>query len=343
MQLKEYVLNTERDVKLTAFIQDVGGEFGKIDKRPAVIVLPGGGYQVCSDREADPVALAFAKAGFQAFVLRYTVKSKGQWDYPLKDYDEAVEFILTNKAELNVDTDKIAVCGFSAGGHLAAYAATRAQHRPKAAILGYAALDSDVCDSMLPGLPYPSQTVDEKTCPCFLVACRDDNVVDMGNTIHFIDALNKFGIAFETHIYSYGGHGFSTAEESVVNAAITPRAKNWIRDCTEWLGEVWGSLTYDGYTEPKFDRTSNENSEDTLSLKCTLGYLNEFSEQTRSLIKFADDGVKAILAGGDLDPEKSYIAVCKKFRVIDILKLMRIPEDKVKELNDVLQKIQNKK
>ena len=65
-------LNKERNVSLTAYLQDAGGEF-IFDKRPAIIILPGGGYAMCSDREADPVAMAYLKAGYQAFVLRYTV------------------------------------------------------------------------------------------------------------------------------------------------------------------------------------------------------------------------------------------------------------------------------
>ena len=70
MQILEQQLPTGHGAVLTAYLQPVGGEFAPLARRPAVLVLPGGGYQMCSDREADPVAHAFLKAGFQAFVLR---------------------------------------------------------------------------------------------------------------------------------------------------------------------------------------------------------------------------------------------------------------------------------
>ena len=57
MEKEVIVLNEARKVTLTAYLQDVEGEFGNIPKRPGILVLPGGGYQMCSDREADPVAI----------------------------------------------------------------------------------------------------------------------------------------------------------------------------------------------------------------------------------------------------------------------------------------------
>ncbi|MCX4372813.1 MAG: alpha/beta hydrolase [Dysosmobacter sp.] len=136
MNAVKIVLNADRDVSLTAYIQEVEGEFG-FTKRPAMLVLPGGGYAMCSDREADPVALAYAKAGYQTFILRYTVTGKGLWPLPLEDYEQAMELIEQNAEEWHVDTDKIAVSGFSAGGHLTACAATMAKHKPAAAVLVY--------------------------------------------------------------------------------------------------------------------------------------------------------------------------------------------------------------
>ena len=67
MNTEVLTLNEERNVTLTTYIQDCGEGFGCVAKRPAVLILPGGAYQMCSDREADPVAFAFAKAGYHAF------------------------------------------------------------------------------------------------------------------------------------------------------------------------------------------------------------------------------------------------------------------------------------
>ena len=102
-----------------------------------MLVIPGGGYAMCSDREADPVATAYLKAGYQAFILRYTCTPKGKWPLPLEDYDQAMGRIIENAEAWHVDADKIAVVGFSAGGHLAACAATVAEHKPAAAVLVY--------------------------------------------------------------------------------------------------------------------------------------------------------------------------------------------------------------
>ena len=132
MRIKETVLNSERNVKLTAYIQDVGGELGNIAARPAVMVFPGGGYYYCSDREADPVAVEFLRAGFQVFILRYTTKKSfadWKWDMPMQDYEQAIKHIDDHAEEYLTDKSRIAVCGFSAGGHLAAYAATTAKRR----------------------------------------------------------------------------------------------------------------------------------------------------------------------------------------------------------------------
>ena len=57
-------------------------------------------------------------------------------------------------------------------------------------------------------MPYPNEEVTKETCPCFLAAARDDRVVDIRNTLEMELALAKTGIPFESHIYSYGGHGF---------------------------------------------------------------------------------------------------------------------------------------
>ena len=209
MKAQEIILNEDRNVTLTAYLQDTEGEFG-FSKRPAMLVIPGGGYAMCSDREADPVAAAYLKAGYQAFVLRYTCTPKGKWPLPLADYEQAMTQIIENAEAWHIDADKIAVVGFSAGGHLAACAATVAEHKPAAAVLVYPAILKDICDMCQPGMPYPHEHVTAKTCPCFLVAARDDRTVDISNTLRMELALAEKGVSFESHIYSYGGHGFST-------------------------------------------------------------------------------------------------------------------------------------
>ena len=99
MKVEKIVLNEAREVSLTAYLLDTGGEFRNICKRPAVLILPGGGYKFCSEREADPVAMPYLKAGYHAFILRYSVGKHSVWPNPLQDYEQAMEMIRTKAEE----------------------------------------------------------------------------------------------------------------------------------------------------------------------------------------------------------------------------------------------------
>ena len=240
MEAQTVIINGERNATLTAYIQKTGGEFSNIEKRPAVIVMPGGAYRFCSDREADPVALVFLKAGFQAFVLRYSVGEHSKWSNPLDDYEAAYKLICEKSGEWAVDAKKIAVIGFSAGGHLAGCAATVSACKPKAAVLGYAVLNKATADRFCTDAPDVVNSVDKNTCPCFLFASRNDGTVPIENTVEFISSLNKHGVPYECHIYSNAPHGFSVADETVGMKAedMCRRTPSWTADCISWLRET---------------------------------------------------------------------------------------------------------
>ncbi|WP_312029576.1 alpha/beta hydrolase [Paenibacillus sedimenti] len=157
------------EVRLTAYLLDNSQEFNTNRNRPAVIVCPGGAYLWTSDREAEPVALRFAAQGYHVFVLRYTTHYTSRPDFqnmlpgnpnskhpqPLFDLAKAILTVRQQAAEWFIDTDKIAVCGFSAGGHLAASLGAHWQDefvtamlqadknllKPSALILGYPLID----------------------------------------------------------------------------------------------------------------------------------------------------------------------------------------------------------
>ena len=254
MKTEVITLNEERGVTLSILLQDVRGEYG-FTERPAMLVIPGGAYVMCSDREAEPIALAYAEAGYQVFVLRYTVGDGCTWPLPLEDYEAAMEYILAHAEEWHFDPKKIAVVGFSAGGHLAACTATLAEHRPAAAILIYPVIfpDASILPTVMaagkPALPDPHEHVDSKTCPCFFAAARDDRTVDIRHTLAMEQALSDHGIPFESHIYSFGGHGFSNAARNINRGKLSPRVKNWVGDSIGWLEEQFGVLTQDGFVE----------------------------------------------------------------------------------------------
>ena len=103
---------------LTTYLLDRYKKDGE-ELRPAVLVLPGGGYYYKEPAEGERVALSYNAAGFHAFVLDYCVEPHIH-PYPVLSAAKAVEIIRKNAKEWNVNPDMIAICGFSAGGHLAA-------------------------------------------------------------------------------------------------------------------------------------------------------------------------------------------------------------------------------
>ena len=92
--------------------------------------------------------MPYLKAGYQAFILRYSVGKHSVWPNALQDYEQAMEMIRTKAEEWKIFSDKIAVIGFSAGGHLAAAAATMSKNRPNAAIFGISG-DRFRCERLL--------------------------------------------------------------------------------------------------------------------------------------------------------------------------------------------------
>ncbi len=157
--MKVEAINLRKDnpkIKLTAY--QLSHKLGdrKDIVRPAVLICPGGGYTFLSDREAEPIAMKFLSKGYNAFILDYSVKGDAKYPNPLYDAANAIYTIRTNAEKWNIDKDKICVCGFSAGGHVAASLGVYWNHefvkkelgikdsemiKPNGMILGYPLLD----------------------------------------------------------------------------------------------------------------------------------------------------------------------------------------------------------
>ena len=332
-------LNSKREVTLTAYVQEVGGEF-IFSKRPAILILPGGGYAMCSDREADPVAMAYLKAGYQAFILRYSTGEHKTWPNPLEDYEQAMALILERAEEWHLDSSRIAAVGFSAGGHLCACAATIAKHKPAAAILVYPAILKDICDLSQPGMPQPNEHVTGETCPCFLVACRDDRTVDVKNTLMMELALAEKGIPFESHIYSYGGHGFSTAEEWVVDNSRSARVPDWVESSIGWLKETMGTLTVKGISEPNIAVSKNGDTAPVLSVMCTLNHLRGQSDEAQAVLRPLLEGMQAIADARGYAME-GLMAAVGNCTARELMEMVQIDPDKIHEIDRILHGIVN--
>ncbi|MBQ5824932.1 MAG: alpha/beta hydrolase, partial [Clostridia bacterium] len=121
MKMFTEYFNEDKSVSLTAYLHDNSPEMPNLHVRPAMLVIPGGGYAACSDREADPIAMIYALEGYHTFVLRYTVGRRGEGDFcfeqPLADAERAMKYIRDNAEKLGVNPNQIAAVGFSAGGH----------------------------------------------------------------------------------------------------------------------------------------------------------------------------------------------------------------------------------
>lgn len=255
-------------VTLTAYIAGTSKEMPYNEKRKAILVIPGGGYSFCSDREGEPIALAYVNAGFNAFVLTYSVTNEGdaRWPIPLIDASSAMKYIRDHADEFHIDPDYVFVIGFSAGGHLAASLGTiwdndeieaflnmeKGYNRPTGMVLSY---------PVISGLEYAHRgsfdnilgekkddgdarrelslelRVDEKTAPTFIWTTATDTVVPPQNSIMFAQALAEKGIPFEMHVYPKGGHGASLANPIVGWGAPTPITA-WVNDSIRWMKSI---------------------------------------------------------------------------------------------------------
>lgn len=141
--------------KAYTYFLDSSSEMRPFEKRPVIIVCPGGGYSFTSDREAEPIAMKFVAMGYHAVVLRYSVDPE-RYPTQLLQLGSLVKYLKEHAEEYHVDPDKIFVTGFSAGGHLAAsygvfwdkedlwnqIGATKEELKPAGLILGYPVINS---------------------------------------------------------------------------------------------------------------------------------------------------------------------------------------------------------
>lgn len=225
---------------LTVYLPDASNEIPYNKIKAGVLVIPGGGYSMCSDREAEPVAFSFIAKGYAAFILRYTVGHNKGYDFsmPFADVNEAMKIIHENADEWGVDKNRIAAIGFSAGGHLCAALSTMGDIRPAASILVYPCIVESISKILAFPVPGLDDKVDEKTPPAFIVAACADDLVPIENSLAYANALNKKGIPFEMHIYEKGYHGFSLADETVYSKAeadYCAHIQGWFNLGATWL------------------------------------------------------------------------------------------------------------
>lgn len=206
------------------------------DAKTVVLICPGGGYEhLCMDKEGEWIARMYNENGISAFVLEYRL---APYHYPAQLYDvlRAVRTVRFLSDTYGYDQNRIAILGFSAGGHLASMALTHFDYgkddgdeidalssRPDLGILCYpvitmgefthlgsrnALLGDKRNDPELIAFLSSELAVKDDTPPCFLIHTREDDCVPVQNSMKMAEALQNKKIPFELHIFPYGYHGF---------------------------------------------------------------------------------------------------------------------------------------
>lgn len=246
MKTETYYLNSEKTVHLTTYLLDSSDAMKNAQTKPAVLIMPGGGYRHLSDREAEPIAMAYLAEGFHAFILRYSLNEKASFPTPLKEAEKALALIREYSSEWQVDLEKIAAVGFSAGGHLAAALGTMGEIRPNALVLGYPCILESIGEVLAVPVPSLEKEVDTKTPPAFVFATYEDACVPAENSLEFVRVLNQNKIPYELHIFQTGGHGLalgkrltSMGRENMVN----PSFAKWFSMSVDWLWLQFGEFS----------------------------------------------------------------------------------------------------
>ena len=243
--------------KLYTYVLDNSPEIDLNRVRPAVIICPGGGYTMTSDREAEAVAIRLNALGFQAFVLRYSV-APAVFPRALAELATAVSTVRQHADEWHVDPNRIIVGGFSAGGHLAASLGVFWNHpfltdifsgdctawKPNALMLCYPVITSSIFshrwsfvnllgnryNELIDAVSIETQ-VHDQVPPVFLWHTDEDDGVPVENALLLATALKKHHIPMEMHIYAHGPHGISLATEET----STPFANTVVPECAGWI------------------------------------------------------------------------------------------------------------
>lgn len=254
---------------LYTYFLDSSIEMRPNEKRPVILMCPGGGYEMTSDREAEPMAMQFLAMGYHVAILRYSV-CPVRYPAALLQVAESVLYLKEHADEYHIDPEKIVVQGCSAGGHLAANYGIAWNSPFLTKLMGMENDPERLCVAGLL-LCYPVITSGEKaheesfrnllgeqyeekkeelslenqvtpdTPPTFLWHTATDETVPVENSLYFFQACLEHGVSAELHIYPVGGHGLSLANEETCRAngiGVQKECQSWIGLAQTWLEEI---------------------------------------------------------------------------------------------------------
>ncbi len=282
MKHQVFYLSEDGKVTLTSYLHEKASvlwnnrDEWQPRKRPAIIISPGGGYVFLSQREGEPVAMAFMQQGYQAFVLHYSLLDAAAYPGPLEDVSKAVWLVRSHAEKWGIDPDQIVVGGFSAGGHVSALLGTQwntpglceklgippGGNKPNAQVLCYAPVDMRELfardrtseggaggSKMLSSKTPQANVIDyisAETAPAFLWMTRED-VLNCDGYMRFAMKLHQNNVPFELHVFGEGPHGMSLSNNQVAYGYNTPiNVDKWFPMCVGWLNKLFGF----GYPEP---------------------------------------------------------------------------------------------
>ena len=245
----------EKYADLALFLLPASESLPHRAEKPLVLVCPGGAYSYCSDREAEPIAAKYLAAGFHAAVLRYHC-APAVFPTALLELAWSVKTIRKFAKQWHVNPDAVVVCGFSAGGHLAASLGTlwnetflqkalgNGEWMPNGQILGYPVITMGEYthqgsrENLIGGRMSDEMThllsleerVDEHTVPTFLWHTAEDGSVPVQNSLMYAAALASHHVPFELHVFEKGAHGLSTCEDitSDLGNETVPDNQSWV-------------------------------------------------------------------------------------------------------------------
>ena len=246
-------------IALDCYVADAMDEVDPEIRRPAVVIFPGGAYWRLSEREAEPVALRFVTEGFNAFVAWYRV-APNRYPVPQQDAAAAVGWVRAQADAMHTDPDRIAVMGFSAGGHVAGSLGALWQRgelweemglapqdvRPNAMVLCYPVLTGGAfahrrsfecltgeADAKTHEAYSVEKWVTEQCPPTFLWHTFEDQAVPVENSLLMAQALHAHGVTAELHVYPFGPHGAALANE-ITSGVKKPQCA--LADAAVWPG-----------------------------------------------------------------------------------------------------------
>lgn len=254
------------DARLITYIQDDSDSMA-IHDRPLMLICPGGGYAYTSDRESEPVALAFLAMGYHAAVLRYSC-APARYPTALLELASAICMIRGKANEWHVDADRIIVQGCSAGGHLAACLGmfwdedflaqslnlSAGEHellKPNGMILCYPVITSGEFahrgsfqnllgdrEAELGAWLSLENRVSAKTPPAFIWGTLEDGSVPMENSLLLVSAMRRMHVSVEYHLFPRGGHGLALANrltETSDGRHVQEECSVWVELARKWL------------------------------------------------------------------------------------------------------------